>query len=448
VTRLPALLGVLLLAACNTTVLDLGGDRESSGSGGEGGQSDGPLPVDQSEDRLATGGNSTCFRRTDGVVKCWGQNDQGQLAVQTEFSCGQVDCTSVPVTAPALEGTRQIVLGARFGCARGQGDDEQQPVSCWGDNSFGQLGRGTSDQDLHLEPLTVGVDAAHLVAGSHHACAIAGERVLCWGLADDGQLGIDPAELARCPVPDTLRGVAGVPDADDAACAREPLEVPAFAGATDLALGDAHTCAVLAGGQLICAGQNAFGQLGSDDTVAGFEPVEVLAGDVGVVAAGARHTCAVQGQRTRCWGDDASGQLGIGSVEHQTCGDGEPCLRAPAPLPDLPEASDLQLGGRFSCALLLEGEVRCWGDDSSGQLGNSSFDEDTCETSAEGSFDCLKRPLHEAYDLSGVVELRTGGKHACALLESDEVRCWGSSEAGQTSSHQDVTFGMMVYGLN
>ena len=98
----------------------------------------------------------------------------------------------------------------------------------------------------------MGVDAFDLAVGAHHACAIADGRVLCWGLGDSGQLGVDPAELQRCSIPDDRRGVEGVPDAEDAACAREPLEVPAFEGATDLALGEVHTCAVLSGGTVVC----------------------------------------------------------------------------------------------------------------------------------------------------------------------------------------------------
>ena len=447
---LPAL---LLLGACDTAVLDLGGDRAASGSGGDDGDDGGaggpPVQVGMSENQLAAGGNSTCFRREDGVVKCWGQNDKGQLAIETVSQCGALDCTSVPFTAPALEGSRQIALGARFGCARlGGGDEDAQPVSCWGDNSLGQLGRGTSDQDVHLEPLAVGLDdAVELAVGAHHACAISSARAVhCWGLAEDGQLGVDPATLARCPVPDELRGSAGLPDADDAACAREPIEVPALQGAVALALGDAHTCAALEDGRLLCTGSNGAGQLGSGDA-ASFEPLEVLAGDVSVIGAGAKHSCAVQGARTRCWGSDTLGQLGVGSVEHQTCDD-EPCLLAPAPLPDLPAVRELRLGGSFSCALMSDGKARCWGDDSSGQLGNSSFDEDTCETSTGESFDCLKRPLQEVYDLSDVLELRAGTRHACALLGTGEVRCWGSAEAAQTSTHQDATFPSTVYGLD
>ncbi len=427
----------LWLVACGTTVQDLGG------SGGH--ASGNPNALEPGDGRqLASGGNTTCFRRADGAVKCWGQNDRGQVSVATTQKCGLLDCTSQPFTSEALRDAARVVLGGRFGCAL-MADASSR---CWGENSFGELGRGTSDADAHLEPQRVPLNrAVGIWLGSHHGCAITNAGVtLCWGLGDDGQLGLDPSGLGRCAVPDELAGAAGVPNAADAACALEPVVVPSFEGAVQLALGDAHTCARFDDGRVVCVGRGSSGQLGAGQpSASAFAAVEALGEGASDLATGSRHTCAVTAGRVRCWGDNAAGQLGVGSAPLEKCGDA--CLTVPTPLADLPDASSLALGARFSCAKLKDGHVRCWGDDSSGQLGNSSFPNEACKPSIGAAFPCLKSPAAAAYGLDEVLELQAGADHACALVKG-ELRCWGSSDSGQGWGNSSVAFPSAIYGLN
>ena len=437
----------LALAGCDTRVLDLGQDASTSGgSRGSAGQTstDEPLELLLDGKQLALGGNASCFRRADGVVKCWGQNDRAQLSVPTTQLCGSRPCTRQPYTVPSLRGASKVALGYRFGCALLGG----MKVSCWGENTFGELGRSTHDDDQHPDPLEAGRDAAlDLWLGAHHACALTeGGQVRCWGLADDGQLGLEPSQLERCQVPAELRGIAGVPSAADVACATAPTVVPAFEGAAQLALGDAFTCARFDDGRVACVGRGSAGQLGDGGSSdATFEPVTAISAGATDLSTGSHHACAIVDERVRCWGGNELGQLGVGSVAQDSCTSGD-CLLAPSVLGDLPNATALALGANFSCALLQDTTVRCWGDDANGQLGNSSFAGETCTPPLGGAHDCARRPS-EAYDLTGVIELRAGASHACALIPG-ELRCWGSSESGQASNHDDLTFPSTVYGLN
>jgi len=433
----------LALGACGTTTQDLGGDSpsRSAGSGGSGGSAASTFEPGQ----LFAGGNVTCLRRADGVVKCWGQNDFGQLSVASEETCAGEPCSRQPRTTSNLAKASIVALGQRFGCAIAADGTTQ----CWGENTLGQLGRGTSDADAHQDPFAVAVpDATALAAGAQHACALtkAGD-VLCWGLGASGQLGLDPDTLASCAVAEASRGALGVPDADVAACALEPTDVPAFRGAVELALGDAHSCARFSDGRVLCVGRGDSGELGGGTMPASsFEPVEALAQGADLVAAGGRHNCAVVGQRVRCWGANEAGQLGVGSTAQAVCDAGK-CLSTPTLLGDLPTTLELALGGNFSCARLADGKTRCWGSDAHGQLGNSSAAIESCSLPSGETFDCSPRPLQNAHDLLDAIELSVGAEHACATV-GDEVRCWGSASNGQNSDHNDRTFPGTVYGLH
>ncbi|HEX2872871.1 MAG TPA: hypothetical protein VHP33_16525 [Polyangiaceae bacterium] len=433
------LLAAFALSACGTTTQDLGGDLPGSSAGSGGGTFQ--------PGQLFAGGNVTCLKRADGVVKCWGQNDLGQLSVASEETCDGTPCAHQPRTTSNLTKANVIALGHRFGCAI-QADGATQ---CWGENSLGQLGRGTSDADSHQDPFNVELTRAKaLVAGAQHACALTETGdVLCWGLGESGQLGLDPADLTTCVVPEPSRGAPGVPETDTAACALEPTLVPAFRGAVQLALGDAHSCARFDDGRVLCVGRGASGELGGGDRPqASFEPVEAFAKDVSGLAAGGRHNCAIvdAGRRVRCWGANEAGQLGVGRTTQEQCGSG-PCLSTPTLLGDLPSTRELALGQSFSCALLADGKARCWGSDQRGQLGNSSAAIESCSLPSGETLACSPRPLQDAYDLVDAIELRAGAEHACATVRN-EVRCWGSAANGQTSDHDDRTFPGTVYGLN
>jgi alpha-tubulin suppressor-like RCC1 family protein len=195
-----------------------------------------------------------------------------------------------------------------------------------------------------------------------------------------------------------------------------------------LAAGAEHTCAVLRSGEVRCWGKNERYQLGysvaSNDI--GDNELPASAGDVTVgvratqVAAGFSHTCAllVTGN-VRCWG--SSGALGYPGVAK--VGDDEtPSLAGDVDVGG--KVTQIVAGARHTCALLESGSVRCWGSAANGMLGYA------------GRFDPIgddETPASAGdVDVGGkVVQLDAGDYATCALLESGRVRCWGSGELGE-----------------
>lgn len=176
-----------------------------------------------------------------------------------------------------------------------------------------------------------------------------------------------------------------------------------------------HTCVIVQGGRVVCWGNNAYGQLGDGSEVPAKPalPVEVrsLGGAVDV-SAGLYHTCALlEDGSVWCWGDDSAGQLG----------DGAPHLPSSTPVSVLgiERAVDLDAGDHFSCAVIEDGRVRCWGHDAEGQLGESVIPVDT------------HRLAGDVEGIRDAVTVSAGSKHACALLRSGALRCWGENVWGQ-----------------
>jgi alpha-tubulin suppressor-like RCC1 family protein len=224
--------------------------------------------------------------------------------------------------------------------------------------------------------------------------------VKCWGSNQRGQLGPAVAGELHAPGADTrLRGHA----------------VDAIAAGND------HTCAILAGGALRCWGRNDSGQLGLGDAVnRGDQPaqlgdalptVDVGGAAVTAVAAGAAHTCAVlDGGEVKCWGEGIYGQLGLGRLESHA---------APTVAVALPAAAaSVVAGAEFSCALLTDGRVTCWGAGERGALGLG---------------DRLGRVEPDGTVKLGAtaIAIAAGDHHACALLASHALACWGANDRGQ-----------------
>ncbi len=215
-----------------------------------------------------------------------------------------------------------------------------------------------------------------------------------------------------------------------------------------LAAGGGHVCALLADHTVRCWGQNASGELGSGELDAGRvvpsqtpTPTAVtgLAGVAQIAAGGYSSgfgtTCAAMAEAgVRCWGSNGDGVLGIGLPADGSAPPGQSI----APLPmALDAASGLALGGFFGCALVADGGVACWGDDSQNELGR---------TLDAASFDPTPAPVVLPNAASAVT---TGKYHACALLRDQSVVCWGAADQGQTGLVFDggVAAPQLVAGL-
>lgn len=195
-------------------------------------------------------------------------------------------------------------------------------------------------------------------------------------------------------------------------------------------LGASHACAQQkAGGALECWGANASGQLG-DGTTAGRMlpgPLPLPLAPLGDGAApvelalGARHTCALRNGEVRCWGDGSRGQLGTGAVTSQvTASAATPVMASGGGV--LSGAVALGAARDRTCALVGDG-VRCWG---------------------EGS---LQAAEPEGFHGSALL-VAVGEGHVCAAFGAPRVvRCSGADEQGQSAGHQPLLANVIIKSL-
>jgi alpha-tubulin suppressor-like RCC1 family protein len=180
------------------------------------------------------------------------------------------------------------------------------------------------------------------------------------------------------------------------------------------AVGFVHACAISEAIGLQCWGTNSNGQLGygqstNTQTNAPFGVAVSLDASPLSLATGIVSTCALlMTGKVQCWGDNEYGQLGTGSAGGIS---GSPQAAVSLPLP----ASQISSSRFFVCALVNSGEVYCWGDNADGEIGNNTA------AGIVPSPALVRLPLP-------AVKVTAGGAHACALLASGNVTCWGAND--------------------
>jgi len=263
-----------------------------------------------------------------------------------------------------------------------------------------------------LAPLT---NIKAIAMGGYHTCALTtAGGVKCWGRDLDGQVG-DGADTGNKNTPVDVTGLTS--------------------GVQAITAGWYHTCALTTGGGVKCWGSDDEGQLGDDPLIIGkHTPVDVqgLGSGIKAIAAGGYHTCALTtGGGVKCWGYDSSGQIGDGNNNSDK----------PTPVDVVGLASGVQsiAGGLNStCAVVTGGAVKCWGYGGYGQLANGG----TLPNAPSSNV-----PTDAIGLTSGVLQIRGGSNHFCALITGGSVKCWGNGTSGQlgdglaadTSTPVDVT---------
>jgi alpha-tubulin suppressor-like RCC1 family protein len=390
-----------------------GGAAGASGAGGTGaGGAGGVAP--RLVTYVATGNGYSCAIVDEGKVLCWGRNYSGQLGDGTiESRYAPTPVLQSPGGSP-LTGAQQLALSESHSCALLVGGE----VRCWGFNNSGRLGDGTIEnrltpvtvvQSLGGPPLT-GVLRVEL--GADYSCALRNDgQVHCWGYNGSGQLGNNTNTEQLTPAP-VLQAPGGGPVID----------------AKGMAIGERHGCLGLANGQARCWGNNNAGQLGDGTQDNRLTPVLVLQSPGGPpltgiqeLALGEDHSCArLGGGEVRCWGSNGSGQLGDGTTESRLTP--TTVLQSPGGSA-LTGVQELTLGDASSCARLAGGNVRCWGSNNTGQLGDG--------TKVNQLTPVLMLEAQGGSPLAGVQGVAPGWYHSCARLAGDDVRCWGANDSGQ-----------------
>jgi len=338
---------------------------------------------------VAAGGGHTCSVMADQSVWCWGQNTTGQLGN------GTVADSTVPVPVAGLPPATAVADGHDHTCAI----DTTHQVWCWGANAFGQLGNGTTSVDSTAPVQAGSFQGLQVSAGDGFSCAVtAMHTARCWGDNNFGELGNGTTNDSSTPK--LVQGLTGV---------------------VSVAAGYFHACALLSTGRVWCWGDNGNGELGNGTTTASDVPVPTPLEGATAVAAGAADSCAItSGGDLQCWGNNFVGQLGIGTFTD---------AHTPTQVASLNTGvQQVGLGEDFGCALAdtPAPSVVCWGDaDANGQLGDGLFsEEDPFPTQAFG----LQSP--PAGGPGGPSQIAVGGHHACVVLTSAKVECWGKNLTG------------------
>ena len=244
--------------------------------------SDSTSPSPPVQPMIATGGAHTCRLASTGSASCWGDNSSGELGDGSTTS----SVTPVPVSGGIAFTT--IAAGGSYTC----GLDRDGAAYCWGTNIGGELGNGTTVQNASVPgPVSGGLSFVGLAAGTNHACALTRDgAAYCWGSNELQELGTG----------DTVRRLV-------------PTAVSGGLSFSTLAAGGDHTCGIAKSGAAYCWGGNIYGQLGSGSSQnPSGVPLAVSGGlTFTAITAGAGHTCAISSSGTAyCWGANSDGQAG------------------------------------------------------------------------------------------------------------------------------------------
>jgi alpha-tubulin suppressor-like RCC1 family protein len=364
-----------------------------------------------------TAGNShTCARRQDGSAWCWGSNTFGSLGD------GQYTdrLRPVQVLGPGGTGFLDQVTSLTAGASSTCGVRDRTTAWCWGYNDHGELGSGNTNENNYpvqvLGPGGVGTltEVASLSAGREIVCAsLSTGTAFCWGSNTLGQLGDGTTTGRTSPAQVVGEGglgfLTGVVQVQASSC-------PVWNCAPT------HACALLEEGTVWCWGKNSLGQLGDGTTTFRETPVTVLnANGVGAltdvieVSTGEVHTCAIRSDGTVwCWG--SGDQLGAGThldsaLPVQVLG--------PGGVGQLSSARQVTAGGDLTCARLQDGTLWCWG----GWVGDGTMITRLTPTQVLG-------PGGSGL-LTDVVDASAGLHHACAVLADGTVWCWGQNSSGE-----------------
>lgn len=329
---------------------------------------------------VAAGANHACAVIAGGTLKCWGDNSFGKLGD------GSTSTRFEPVEVVGLGGrVVQVAAGTNHTCAlMGTGR-----VKCWGSNEYGQLGNGSRTDRLVPTEVRSLASVTAVAAGGHRSCALLEDgRVVCWGWAH--------ATFSTCP--SDCRADIRIYD--------EPIEVPGFARMRAISASPATDHAIVPAPNPVCG-------VDADDVgrcIGRFDQAsrwDLVVAGASAIATGGGHLCVVttSGQ-VQCRGSNRFGQLGGGIATES---------RGMVTVAGIDGADgSLALGGSHSCALTADMRLRCWG-----------------VIPGDGTWIARVAPVPVAGLATGVRKVASGGAFSCAIRSDGSAWCWGANGHGQ-----------------
>ena len=350
------------------------------------------------EDKLGVGGLHTCSIFSDDSVKCWGHNDYAQVGDFSDFGTHWYP-TPIDLGAPGRK-PLSIESTLHYTCVI----LDDRSVTCWGDNSYGQLGPPIAKRRSPSLVSNLGPVSA-IAVGGHHTCAILEDGSLkCWGRNFYGQLG-NSLNFNANPNP-TL------------------VDLGAGRKAVAVSLGEYHSCAILDDGSLKCWGLNNFGQKGDgkrDNRSPVPTTVDFGGQSVVAISLGKENSCAIlDDESVKCWGRGRSDTAQTTPL-NINLGNGR-------------KPKYISLGHHNKYVILDDDSLVCWGTNVHGECGVGP------------TVTYVDNP--SSVDVGAgkkVVAVDGGAHHACAILDDNSLKCWGRYNEGQLgdgiqSNHYTPTF--------
>jgi len=346
-------------------------------------------------DRISVGTQHTCAITFDNRAYCWGKNTTGAVGNGS---------SAFAVTRPALVAGNlrfaQISAGDDYTC----GVTTANKAYCWGDNWSGQLGDNSPSPHINRStpfPVAGGRSFRLIIAGFAHTCAVTpANEAFCWGRNGYGTVG-DGTNTDQVLLPSKVKGMHSW---------------------RRVVAGGNHTCGVTTDNRAFCWGQNDRGQLGINTFTNRNTPVAVAGGISFVqVTAGASHTCALTSEnRAYCWGENEQGALGDGGTSQ--------VRKVPFPVVGTRRYRQVIAGFLHTCGVTMANVAFCWGFNFQGQNGDGTTNWSNVPTRVAGghAFAAIATGVQEPPPF-----VNSDAMHSCALDTNDRAWCWGNNAYGK-----------------
>lgn len=411
---------------------------------------------------ISAAGTTTCGVTAGGEVTCWGANADGELGDGTTTS------RATAATVSNLTNIAAVGVGVFHACAvKADGT-----LTCWGKNGNGQVGNGTTSSPV-TSPAAVSFSSnpvLGVLGGFAHTCALSASGLYCWGSDSAGQLGngttltgnqTTPTLATLPPYQDLIAPYTFVDTAStfqrgrilDVGANHTCMVVPAgsFVNVSSSATSDGASSSRVSTASVACWGQNGYGQLGTGNTTPHNRPrwVSGLPAGPKAVATGANHSCALIADGTvRCWGRNNVGQLGDGTTTDRT---------SSVQVSGVSYAIAIAAGDEHTCALIADGSIKCWGKADDHRLGNGEFVTGgapptgartspqtvrRCSCTNDCNCDSGSGPWDGSLTTADAnIAITAGGAHTCAIRADGTAWCWGRNTMGQIGRVGDISGG-------
>jgi alpha-tubulin suppressor-like RCC1 family protein len=352
---------------------------------------------------------TTCYISGEGNLKCWGNNNKGQLGLGDTDTRGDGSGEMGSNLPNVNLGTGRTAIGVSTGSGHTCALLDNGAVKCWGYNHKGQLGIGSTTDSLTPAAVNLGSGrtATLIAVGEMTSCAkLDNGDLKCWGSSNSSMLGFYSSSDSTTPA--------------------AAIDFGTGRTAASVELGKEHGCAILDNGAVMCWARGAGGRLGNGSTSNCSTPCTIGLGTgrtATAIASGIYHNCAIMDNSSvKCWGVGFNGRLGSGNTDHLGDASGE--MGDNLPEIDLGTgrtAIAIAAGAEHNCAILDNGSVKCWGQGDFGRLGY-------------GNTNDLGDEANEMGDNLPVVDLGTGrtaiaitasANGTCVILDNSSVKCWG-----------------------